>query len=62
MNWFKKLTLFRLLILVDYLKAGYEFKIEDIKKYIFNHNKNITANGFHKFSVTINDEKSMPGK
>ena len=53
-NWLKKLMLFRLLILVNYLrKADYSTRIAEIKKKIPEHRKHITTPRFNKLIQKI---------
>ena len=54
MNWLKKLMLFRLLILVNYLrKADYSTRIAEIKNKIPEHRKHITTPKFNKLILKI---------
>ena len=54
MNRLKKLMLFRLLILVNYLrKADYSTRIAEIKKKIPEHRKHITTPKFNKLTQKI---------
>ena len=51
MNWLQRLMLFRLMIVIQSKKPGYNTKIEEIEKKNPNHDNYIATNDFNKFRV-----------
>ena len=57
MNWLQRLMLFRLMIVIQSKKPGYNTKIEEIEKKNPNHDNYIATNDFNKCSGAIFDER-----